>query len=74
MPMSGRALRGEHFVIRPNIPTIAKLFIKISDTHIWLTPPPSGFLRWQGPLAEPSDRIVRVDLTSGGESWSRQTS
>ena len=68
LPMSGRTLRGEHFVIHPEIPMIAKLFIKISDTHIWLTPPPSGFLRWEGPLAEPSDRIVRVDLTSGGES------
>jgi len=68
VPMSDRVLRGEHFVIRPNIPAIAKLFVKVPDTHIWLTPPPSGFLRWQGPLAEPSDPLVRVDLVSGGES------
>ncbi len=66
--MSDRVLRGEHFVIRSNIPAIAKLFIKVPDTHIWLTPPPSGFLRWQGPLAEPSDPLVRVDLVSGAES------
>lgn len=32
------------------------------------TQPPSGFLRWEGPLAEPGDTIVRVDLTGGGES------
>lgn len=68
MRMSGRVLRGEHFLIQPEIPAIAKLFIKISDTHLWLTPPPSGFLRWEGPLAEPSDPLVRVDLASGGES------
>ena len=68
VPMSDRALRGEHFVVRPDIPAIAKLFIKIPDTHIWLTPPPSGFLRWQGPLVEPSDPLVRVDLVSSGES------
>ena len=68
LPMSGRSLRGEHFLVQPQIPAIAKLFIKISDTQIWLTPPPAGFLRWEGPLAEPSDPIVRVDLLSGGES------
>jgi hypothetical protein len=68
MRMSNRLLWGEHFVIKPEIPAIAKLFIKISDTNIWLTPPPSGFLRWEGPLAEPSDPVVRVDLTSGDES------
>ena len=68
MRMSNRLLRGEHFMIKPEIPAIAKLFIKISDTNIWLTPPPSGFLRWEGPMAEPSDPVVRVDLASGDES------
>jgi hypothetical protein len=68
VPMSERILPGEHFLVQPQIPAIAKLFIKISDTHIWLTPPPSGFLRWEGPLAEPSDPLVRVDFSSGGES------
>ena len=68
MRMSGRVLRGEHFTVQPEIPAIVKLFIKLPDTHIWLTPPPSGFLRWEGPLAEPGDALVRVDLASGGES------
>ena len=68
MGMSARVLRGEHFMIQPQVPAVAKLFVKISDTHIWLTPPPSGFLRWEGPLAEPGDPLVRVDLASGGES------
>jgi len=66
--MSGRDLRGEHFVIQPEIPAVAKLFVKISETHVWLTPPPSGFLRSEGPMVEPSDSLVRVDLASGGES------
>lgn len=66
--MSGRVVRGEHFMIKPEIPAIAKLFIKISDTNIWLTPPPSGFLRWEGPLAEPGDSLVRVDLSAGDEA------
>ena len=68
MRMSSRVLRGEHFVVHPEIPWIAKLFFKVPDTDVWLTPPPSGFLRWQGPLAEPGDSVVRVDLSSGGES------
>ncbi len=72
LPMSGRLLRAEHFVIHPQIPVLARLFIKVPDTHIWLTPPPAGFLRWEGPLVEPDDPVVRVDLSGGGESGSAQ--
>lgn len=68
VPMSGRQLRGDHFVIRPEIPAIVKVFVKLPDTHIWLTPPPAGFLRLEGPIAEPSDPMIRVDLGSGGKS------
>jgi hypothetical protein len=64
MKMSGRYLRGNHFVIRPEIPFLAKLFIKVPDSHIWLTEKPAGFLRWQGPLALSTDPIRRVDLVS----------
>jgi hypothetical protein len=68
MRMSGRVLRSEHFMVRAEVPAIAKLFVKISDTNIWLTPPPSSFLRYEGPLAEPTEGVIRVDLTSGKES------
>jgi hypothetical protein len=68
LPMSGRTLRGERFQVQPQIPAIAKLFIKVPDTFIWLTLPPSGFLRSESPLGEPSDPLVRVDLASGGQS------
>jgi hypothetical protein len=68
MRMSGRTLRGEHFMVQPQIPAIAKLFVRVPDTHIWLTPTPSGFLRWEGPLAEPGDELVRVDVSSGERS------
>ncbi len=66
--MSSRLLRGEHFMVRAQIPEILKRLLKISDTSIWLTPLPSSFLRFEGPLAEPTEEVVRVDLTSGGES------
>jgi hypothetical protein len=69
MRMGERVIRGDHFVIHPEIPAVAKLFVKTPDTQIWLThPAPAGFLRWEGPLAEPSDTVVRVDLLSGAES------
>ena len=69
MRMSGRLLKGDRFVIHPEIPLIAKLFIHVPDTQIWLTnPPPSGFLRWEGPLVLPSDPLIRVDLLPGGQS------
>jgi len=69
MRMSGRLLKGDRFMIHPEIPLIAKLFIHVPDTQIWLTnPPPAGFLRWEGPVVLPSDPLIRVDLLPGGQS------
>jgi hypothetical protein len=69
MRMANRTLTGERFVIHPKIPWIADLVVDIPDTHIWLTsPPPAGFLRWEGPLSEPNDDVVRVDLLPGDRS------
>jgi hypothetical protein len=65
MKMSGRFLRGDNFLIHPEVPIIAKLLISVPDTHIWLTyPPPAGFLRWQGPIVLPNDPLIGVDLVS----------
>jgi hypothetical protein len=73
MEMSGRRLKGDHFVIHPEIPAIAKIFVNAPDTQIWLThPAPPGFLRWEGPMAEPGDPVVRVDLVSGEKSGPAQ--
>lgn len=68
VPMSGAGIARRQLHDPAGDPAIAKIFVKLPDTHIWLTPPPAGFLRWEGPLAEPGDQIVRVDLGSGGES------
>lgn len=69
MRMSGRVLQGEHFIVHPKIPRIARLFVEVPDNHIWLTrSAPVSFLRWEGPLAEPGDPITRVDLLPGGPS------
>jgi len=68
MKMSDRTLEGDRFIIHPKIPAIAKLFVKVPDTQIWLTKPPAVFLRWEGPAAEPNDPIIRVDLVPGAES------
>ena len=68
MQMAGRTLRGDRFMIHPKIPWVADLFVDVPDTRIWLThPAPAAFLRWEGPLAEPSDPIARVDLLPGGQ-------
>jgi len=61
--------KGDRFIIHPKVPAIAKVFVEAGDTHIWLTQPPAvGFLRWEGPLVETSDPMVRVDLLSGEQS------
>jgi len=57
------SLKGDRFVIHPEIPLIAKLFIQVPDTQIWLTnPPPAGFLRWKGQLCYRAIHLFRVDL------------
>jgi hypothetical protein len=69
MRMSGRSLKGDRFIIHPEIPFIAKFFIDVPDTKIWLTnPAPAGFLRWEGPIVLPTDPMIRVDLLSGVKS------
>ena len=56
--MSGRSL-----------PAIAKLFVTVPDTKVWLTnPAPAGFLRWEGPILLPNDQLIRVDLLPGTNS------
>jgi hypothetical protein len=69
MRMSGRLLRGDRFIIHPEIFFLARLFVDVPDTKIWLTnPAPAGFLRWEGPIVLPDDPIIRVDLLSGETS------
>jgi hypothetical protein len=71
LPMAGRNLEGDHFRIHPEIPWIARAFVDVPDSQIWLThPSPAAFLRFEGPLAEPNDALVRVDLLPGEPSGS----
>jgi hypothetical protein len=69
MTMAGRIVKGDRFIIHPQVPAIAKVFVKAKDSDIWLTTPPAtGFLRWEGPLVESSDPVIRVDLLPGESS------
>lgn len=69
MRMSGRLLKGDRFIVHPEIFFLAKLFVDVPDTNIWLTnPAPAGFLRWEGPVLLPTDLLIRVDLLSGTKS------
>lgn len=66
--MADRTLRADRFIIHPKLPWIADLFVDVPDVHIWLSPPPVGFVRWEGPPGEPGDAVVRVDVLPGGSS------
>ena len=73
MRMGSRVLTGDRFEIAPQIPALVDLFVEVPVTKIWLTnPTPAEFLRWEGPLVEPDDPIVRVDLLPGTESGPAQ--
>ena len=67
--MADRTIIGERFTVHPKLPFIAAFFVKVPDAHIWLTTPaPATFLRFEGPLVEPGDPIMRVDLMPGESS------
>src|ERR1041385_1371707 len=69
MRMAGAARKGDRFVIHTKIPLVARPFIQVPETRIWLiNPRPAGFLRWERALAEPGDPVIRVDLLPGVES------
>lgn len=61
--MAGRGVPADPYTIHPEIPAIARVFVSAPDQRVWLfaTGPPA-FLRYQGPLVEPKDAAIRVDL------------
>lgn len=74
LKMAGRLLKGDRFIVHPEIFFLAKLFVEVPDTNIWLTnPTPAGFLRWEGPTVLPTDPLIRVDLLSGTNQWGSTT-
>ena len=64
--MAGRTIAGDRYTIHPEIPAIARLFVSAPDQHVWLfAEGPPAFLRFQGPLAEPKDPLITVNLIPG---------
>jgi len=69
LTMAGRKLPAERYVIHPEVPWIARLFVKAPDQYLWFyRPSPPMFLRADIPLAEPSDPMIRIELIPGAES------
>jgi hypothetical protein len=69
IPMAGRTVKGDCFIIHPEVPALAKLFIDARDTQIWLTSNrPAAFARWEGSILEPDDPVIRVDLLPADHS------
>jgi hypothetical protein len=69
LTMAGRTLAGDHFIIHPEIPLLVRAFVQVPDSQLWLaSSPPAAFLRFEGPLAEPDDDLVRIDLLPGEPS------
>jgi hypothetical protein len=69
LTMGSRRLPATRYVIHPEVPWIARLFVKAPDQHLWYyRPDPPAFLRADIPVAEPGDPIIRVELLPGAES------
>lgn len=64
--MASRTIPGDRYTIHPEIPAIVRLFVHAPDQHIWLVASdPAAFLRFEGPLLEPTDPVIRIDLIPG---------
>jgi hypothetical protein len=64
--MAGRTIPGDKYTIHVDIPGVARLFVDPPDIHIWLVSgEPPAFLRFEGPLCEPKDPVVHIDLIPG---------
>lgn len=60
--VAGRRLATEKWTLHPKVPAIAKLFVHADDQHVWLfRDDPPALLRFEGPLMEPSDPVIRVE-------------
>jgi hypothetical protein len=60
--MAGRTIGADPYTIHPEIPAIARLFVTAPDQKVWLyATGPAAFLRYEGPLVEPKDPLIRVD-------------
>ena len=63
LTMGGRSFEADRFTIHPEIPFIARPFVKAPDQRLWFfTESPPGLLRFEGPLAEPYDPIIHIDV------------
>jgi hypothetical protein len=63
----GRSLRTDHVVVHPLVPEVAKLFVNVPDSHIWLfqARPPSLV---RAEIQMQSLGVVRIDAVSSGGS------
>lgn len=60
--MAGRTVPADAWTLHPEVPAIAKLFVKVPDQHVWLSSDqPVSFLGFEGPLAEPGDPVIRIE-------------
>ena len=66
LTMAGRKLPAERYVIHPEVPWIARLFVKAPDQYLWFyRPSPPAFLRADIPLGETGDPQVRPRTQRG---------
>lgn len=59
----GKPVQANRYLIRPDVPGVARLFVKVPDTSVWLLPSnPPALLAAEGPVMLPSDPIVRTEV------------
>jgi hypothetical protein len=64
--LGGRTFESDRILVHPEVPAIARPFVKAPDQRLWLyRAPPPVLLRAELPLAEPGDQFIRIDVVPG---------
>ena len=66
LTMGGRSLETDRMLLHPEVPAVAKLFVKVPDQRIWIYHgAPTGFVQSVTPEAENGDPMRTVQVLPG---------
>jgi len=71
--MGGRTIKTDRYTLHAELGALKRVFVNPPDQHIWLTrSSPAAFLRFEGPMVEPKDSIIRIDTVVSGTAGHAQ--
>lgn len=71
--MGGRTIKTDRYTLHAELGALKRVFVNPPDQHLWLTrSSPAAFLRFEGPMVEPKDPVIRIDTVVSGSAGHAQ--